>query len=254
MPEKLALAGRYQNPTIRTHLASQYALGTLSVKVQQRVSRLMLRDEMLEQEIHQWQNRLEPINHHIEEVTPPKKVWQKLREELRFNQNIAPSWWQSLFLWQGATAFSLIVVLSLFIWQQAIDSSVETRQGPNYLAVLTADKTLAAGDPSPKLIISAYKSTEAGQSELHFQWHQNIDDNQNFKRDKNQNFTLWAIDKISGEQVSLGALVSSKQKLSIAQWQLIKNSRELWLTKGDKVGDPILFKGECLQLSNWKTG
>lgn len=263
MSKKLTLAGRYQNPVIRSHLASQYALGTLSSKVHQRVTQLMQIDDSLAREIFQWQNQLEPINQQIDEIKPPKKVWQKLSHELAFNK-AGSAWWQSLYVWQGATAFSFFLILGLFIWQPLIKDSVESSivqlQGPSYLAVLSPnltselDKPTASKKPLPELIISAYKSPQAGQSELHIQWNKNTSDIEKFEFTETQKITLWAIDKNSGKQVALGPLISTnnKQKLSVAQWKLIKNSKELWLTKGDQMDDPVLFKGECLQLSNWQ--
>lgn len=257
MPKKLNLAARYQNPKIRSHLASQFVLGTLSPKVKQKVIRLIKMDKELEQAVYQWQNRLEPINTSTEDVQPPKKVWAKLSRELDFSEQTKPSWWQSLFLWRGISALSLVLMLSLFIGQYNIEQTDSTPnlalQGPSYLAVLTSTKE--SNQVLPELIVSAYKSAEAGQSELHIQWNKNTDDKQDFILDNSQSLTLWAIDKNTGQQVSLGPLVSAnnKQKLSVAQWQLIKNSKELWLTKGNSATDPVLFKGDCLQLSSWKT-
>ncbi|KZM44347.1 hypothetical protein OA92_06695 [Marinomonas sp. SBI22] len=257
MSQKLNLALRYQNPKVRSHLASQFVLGTLSPKVKQRVIRLMKIDKELEQAIYQWQSRLEPINTSIDEVIPPKKVWTKLSRELNFTKQTKPSWWQSLFLWRGVSAISFALMLSLFIGKLGLEHTNTppslALQGPSYLAVLTS--TEESNKTLPELIVSAYKSPEAGQSELHIQWNKNTDNQQNFKLERDQNLTLWTIDKSTGEQVSLGPLVNTnnKQKLSVAQWQLIKNSKELWLTKGNKETDPVLFKGECLQLSSWKT-
>lgn len=257
MSQKLNLARRYQNPKVRSHLASQFVLGTLSPKVKQRVIRLMQIDKELEQAIYQWQSQLEPINTSTDDVIPPKIVWQKLSRELNFTKQTTPSWWQSLFLWRGVSALSFALMLSLFIgklgFEQTNTPSSFALQGPSYLAVLTS--TEESNKALPELIISAYKSPQEGQSELHIQWNKNTDNQQNFKLESDQSLTLWTIDKETGQQVSLGPLVSTnnKQKLSVAQWQRIKNSKELWLTKGNKETDPVLFKGECLQLSSWKT-
>lgn len=257
MSQKLNLAYRYQNPKIRSHLASQFVLGTLSPKVQQRVIRLMQIDKELEQAIYQWQNRLEPINTNTDDVIPPKKVWQQLSQELFLTDKTSSSWWQSLFLWRGVSALSFALMLSLFIGKFGLEQTnippSLSLQGPNYLAILTS--TEESNKTLPELIISAYKSPEAGQSELHIQWNKNTDNQQSFKLESDPSLTLWTIDKDTGQQVSLGPLVSTnnKQKLSVAQWQLIKSSKELWLTKGNKATDPVLFKGECLQLSSWKT-
>ena len=257
MSKKLTLADRYQNPKIRSHLASQFALGTLSPKVKQKVIRLMQIDPELEQAVYQWQNRLEPINTGTDDVIPPKKVWTELSRELNFSKQTKPSWWQSLFLWRGVSALSFALMLSLFIGKFGLEHTNTTPnlalQGPNYLAVLTS--TEESNKALPELIVSAYKHSEAGQSELHIQWNKNTDHQQDFKLESDQSLTLWTIDKETGQQVSLGPLVSTnnKQKLSVAQWQQIKSSKELWLTKGNKITDPVLFKGECLQLSSWKT-
>ncbi|OUR71167.1 hypothetical protein A9Q77_06860 [Marinomonas sp. 42_23_T18] len=264
MSKKLTLAARYQNPIIRTHLASQYALGTLTSKVQQRVTHLMLEDELLVQEVYQWQNRLEPINHHIDDVKPPQKVWRQLSETLAFKPANKTRWWQSLVVWQCATAFSLTFTLSLFMWQTDIDittdSPLASLKGPSYLAILAPNTQLitsksAIKEHLPELIITAYKSPQAGQSELHIQWNKNAEKKASFELDEKQNFTLWSIDKSSGKQVSLGSIISvnNKQRLTLTQWKLIKNSKELWLTRGNKETDPVVFKGECLQLSSWET-
>ena len=125
-----------------------------------------------------------------------------------------------------------------------------------HIAVLSADfdSDLEQNTRLPELIVSAYKSATPGQSELHFQWNKNAENTVSSAVKKLSKLTLWAIDKTTGKQVSLGIVESSlnTRLLSKVQWKLIKNSKELWLTQGDKVTDPVIFKGECLQLSSWK--
>lgn len=257
MSEQLAHINRYHNPAIRFHLASQYVLGTLTPRVERRMSKLMKIDDELVKEIYQWQSKLQGINDEMPEAKPPTKVWYKLSRELAFNQAPAiRSWWRSLFLWQGATVFSILGSLSLIVILTQPNEVLNTLQGPSYLAVLSADidsdseqnKTL------PELIVSAYKSPTPGQSELHFQWNKNAKSTHTFPPNKLKELTLWAIDKTTGKQVSLGSLAPNlnKQQLTKVQWKLIKNSKELWLTQGKKVTDTVIFKGECLQLSSWK--
>ena len=122
MSAKLNPAQRYKNPAIRSHLASQYVLATLSSRVKRRFEALMKTDPELEREVYQWQNRLHAMNDNLEEQAPPERVWSELSRNLGMTDLEVKheSWWQrswrSLSLWQSATALLAIITISFALW------------------------------------------------------------------------------------------------------------------------------------------
>lgn len=246
MSAKLNTAQRYKNPAIRSHLASQYVLATLSGRAKRRFEALLKTDPELEREVYQWQQRLDPMNNNLKEVPPPERVWSELILTLNSNPNEATEqqepWWQrywsAMSLWRSATALLAIITLSIAIWP-----TTNQVQSVDYLAVLQSDNSVV----EPELVIAAYKGAKPGESHLHLQWNDRVE------RASTSNLTLWAVSRDNGQQVSLGPVSAAEttRLLTPTEWKLIKNSAELLLIEGDSPNDPVRFRGPCLQLNPW---
>lgn len=63
-------------------LAAEYALGVLPFPDRRRVERQMRRDAELAAEVEAWEERLGPLAHAVEPVTPPHGLWQAIEAEL----------------------------------------------------------------------------------------------------------------------------------------------------------------------------
>ncbi|WP_432470722.1 anti-sigma factor [Amphritea sp. HPY] len=246
MSAKLNSAQRYKNPAIRSHLASQYVLATLSSRVQRRFEALLKTDPELEREVYQWQQRLDPMNNNLKEVPPPERVWSELSQTLNLKTNTATkqqeSWWHrgwtAIPIWRSATAMLAIITLSIAIWP-----STNQIQSVDYLAVLQSDSSVV----EPELVIAAYKGAKPGESHLHLQWNDRVE------KTSTSNLTLWTVSRENGQQISLGpvSVAETTRLLTPTEWKLIKNSAELLLIEGNSPSDPVRFRGPCLQLNPW---
>lgn len=91
----------YSDPTLREHLAAEYALGTLSGRARRRFERLMAEDAALRAAVAAWEARLNPLAETLEPPPPPPRVWEGIERALgpRPAGTPAPrrSWRETLF-------------------------------------------------------------------------------------------------------------------------------------------------------------
>ncbi|OMH33619.1 hypothetical protein [Motiliproteus sp. MSK22-1] len=232
---------RYLKPEIRDHLAAQYVLGTLSSRTRQRFESLLHNHPELETDVYRWQQRMNPINDHTKAVKPPAHVWRNLQSMLK-PAPAESTWkrlWGQLSLWQGG--FALAMILSLSLWLLPADNKV---QPVSYLAVMQSNPPT----PEPPMVISAYQGDAPGRSRLHIQW------NRRMASSDLEGVSLWAINRDTGKQTSLGdlKLALETRLLTKQEWLAIKDSSELVAVEGDLPDGPVRFRGPCLQLSEWQ--
>ncbi len=233
---------RYRQPAVREHLASHYALGTLSGRVRRRCERLIQLDPEFEARVYQWQNRMNHINDELVPVAAPDRVWRTLQTQIS-KPSSAPSqrsgFWFALPFWRSCTALLLILCIGLLL-----KPTPPTTQAVNYMAVMQS----VPAQSEPAMVITAYKGDAPGRSHLHIQWNERLNQNQL------TGLSLWAISRESNEATNLGALnrVESQRLLSKLEWQAIKGSAELLVVRGNSIDDPVLYRGLCLQLRPWE--
>jgi anti-sigma-K factor RskA len=68
----------YGDPTLRDHLAAEYALGTLRGAARRRFERLMAADPGLRALAAAWESRLNPLAESAEAIAPPAAVWRRI--------------------------------------------------------------------------------------------------------------------------------------------------------------------------------
>jgi anti-sigma-K factor RskA len=240
---------RYQNPNVRDHLASQYAMGLLTFQVKRRVEKLMQQDPSFEQEVFSWQERLSPLNDLAAPKPAPDFVKQKVMARIQGTTTVEQeprssirTWWQNLRLWQGlATAsFALLLVLAI----QPFVANPDNGGQLSYLAVMQSALT---GGEAP-LVISAYAKSESQPSRLELRW------NDRTESQELDQATLWAVERETGNVTQLISLASSTRSIDLnaAQWQAVKNSLELIVVKGSDLNGEVLLRGTCLQLADWQ--
>lgn len=79
----------YDDPTLRDHLAAEYALGTLRGAARRRFERLMRDDPALRALVGAWDARLNPLAESAPPVPPPETVWTRI--EARLGPEAAPA-------------------------------------------------------------------------------------------------------------------------------------------------------------------
>lgn len=111
--------------------AAEYVLGTLDPHAAEALRAAARDDRDLAREIYRWQDRLLPLFNRVAPASPQPETWARLRDKL--SRAVPPSrWWQSLRLWQGLVAATLVVAVGLGIQFARIPEGPETR----YVAML----------------------------------------------------------------------------------------------------------------------
>lgn len=226
---------RYQRKDIQTHLAQQYVLGHLSARVKKRTETLIKQDQAFEKTVYQWQMHLSSLVNSVADEQPPSRVWQALQLNIAKRPVVEP-WYAVIWRYAGAVSFILLCAVSLMLWQQP---KVVDRV-PGYLAVM---KELVQPQMTA-FVLTAYQGVKPGQSLLKLQWQQ---------AQSEQDLTgaiLWTVERETGKRFEVGAVseLTNNQFLTKDAWLKIKHSAELQVSIGDK----ILFRGPCLQLSSWQ--
>lgn len=103
-----------RNPGMRSGLAGEYVIGTLTVTARRRFERLLENDPSLMGEVEAWQSQLYQLVELLPERTPPVEVWEKLSRRVIPDESGA-SIWDSLFFWRAGAvlAGALAIVLAI---------------------------------------------------------------------------------------------------------------------------------------------
>jgi len=233
---------RYQQPEVREHLASQYALGTLTPLVRRRVDALMIDDIELQREVAAWQKRLSPMNSLVAPIAPPDKVKNAIMARISGEEveqkhswfDIA-HWIQSVFAWRITTAF----MAAVFVLTLVFNTSTDVNNSASYLAMMSMEGVQGEAP----LVISGYAKTKDQPSKLKFNW------NERLAKVDLTDTTLWAIDRETGAEMLLGSIENNVTEWSLnkTQWVAVKGSLELIV----KRADTTVLRGLCLQLEPW---
>jgi hypothetical protein len=107
---------RYRNDRIRDALAAEYVLGTLRGPARRRFERSLKEAPRLRRAVAVWQNLLAPLNHSIEPVPPPARVWRHIRSRIAGSgRGRGPrlGFWASVGFWRAAAVASSAAALLL---------------------------------------------------------------------------------------------------------------------------------------------
>lgn len=240
---------KYRNPVIRDHLARQYAMGLLTLRVKRRVEACMRYDPDFEKEVIAWQERLAPLNDIPAPVPAPSYLKTNVMAAVLPDTHLAEEepnslikWWNSIRLWQGLGMASMALLLVLTFLP--LSQTVETGGQLSYVAVMQADDRTSGEAP---LVISAYAKTEDAPSRIELRWNDRID------TPTIPESTLWAIERDTGEVTKLVKLQAGQNEIPLnsGQWQAVKSSLELMVVKGTEFKGEVLLRGICLQLAEW---
>jgi len=249
------IAQRYFHKTIVEHLASQYVLGTLTSKVHQRVIKIAEQNEQLEERINFWQEKFAVLDQHTAELTPTQDSWQVIAQQLEItkpelNRKTKDSWLTKIATLltlpnklSTALSFAVVALLAVVLLKP-FDSQIDQL---SYVAVLTqqageAHLVATTYGESKTLVVNIINSPELSAE---------------------QSLELWVVSKTDAQARSLGLIPVKQtlleQRLSQAQWRLIKDSESLIVTVeelgGSPIGEPsdvIVSRGLCVRLQEWQ--
>lgn len=230
MPDSMT-PKRYRDPALRERLAGEYVLGTLSPRVQARMSRLMARDPDWWQWIAQWQQHLDPLLYQPQPApTLPRRVWRNIE------QGISPKSRPHRLWWPLAMAASLL----LGIWlQPLLPWHSAPIQSMRYLATMSS-----AGEEAPFVLV-AYQGKRPGQSSIRLQ--QNLASPLRLPADA----MLWMRDRESAKLVPLAPIreVMAGRLMTPTEWQQLKESSELLVMATGS--ERPLYRGHCIEIGPW---
>jgi anti-sigma-K factor RskA len=107
----------YGDPSLREHLAAEYALGTLRGRARRRFERLMANDRALRDLVAEWETRLNPLAAAAAPVAPPPALWHRIEAQLGApaDQRAAPRrpWLERLF---GPPAVPIPTAATAGLW------------------------------------------------------------------------------------------------------------------------------------------
>jgi anti-sigma-K factor RskA len=138
-------------------VAAAYALGTLGPRPRRRLAAVALRDPVVASALRQWEWRLAALSEGAPGITPPPRVWERIRSRLGLadagSARKAPpsSWWSSLALWRGLAVAGFALAVALGISQFA----------PSVRPYESVVVVLAGPDAKPALIATAERGSRS---------------------------------------------------------------------------------------------
>ena len=129
-----------RNPGIRSALAGEYVIGTLTGPASRRFERLLENDPSLMGEVEAWQSQLYRLVELLPERTPPVEVWEKLSRRVIPDESSAGGIWDSLFFWRAGAvlAGALAIVLAI-----GVGTEWKTPRPPDYHIVVSDEEQRA---------------------------------------------------------------------------------------------------------------
>lgn len=238
---------RYQNFELRDKLASEYVLGTQTSRVRRRLEVLMNADPSWWEHVEQWQQNLSSItpssdlNASSKNLKrPPKRVWKRIvNSTFGFRKRKSNlGWWLPTGM-----AFSLFV--GMFIQSNLMNTpsgmNVTEVRPASYLAMMSSDTQ------KDHFALVAYQGDQPGQSSLRMQRNVSMD------RISDNRAMVWMRDGSTDELILIDSLknVSDIRYMSPKEWQILKGSSELIVTANRDSDSEVLYRGRCLELSDW---
>ncbi|MBU2898966.1 hypothetical protein [Vibrio hepatarius] len=240
---------RYQNSELRDRLAGEYVLGTQTPSVRRRMEALIKADPSWWVHIEQWQQHLSGINPSSDlNVSstrlkkPPQRVWKKIANStfgLRKREKSVRWWW--LPTGMAFSMFVGVLLQSMFMYGSTEAKIVEVRPA-NYLAMMSS------GEQKNHFALVAYQGDKPGQSSLRIQ--------RNLSMDKiaESKAMVWMRDEVTGELKLIDSLknINDIRYMSPKEWNMLKSSSELLVTVNRDPESEILYRGRCVELSDWR--
>ncbi|GLT18378.1 hypothetical protein GCM10007938_21560 [Vibrio zhanjiangensis] len=241
---------RYQNSELKDKLAGEYVLGTQTPRVRRRIEALMKEDPTWWEHIEQWQQHLSGLNpspnsHHSSAKyfkKPPKRVWKKISNStfgLRKRETNVRWWWLPTGM-----VFSLFVGIFLqpAVMQNPVGVDIVEVRPASYLAMMSSDTQVN------HFALVAYQGDKPGQSSLRMQ--------RNLSMDKisESRAMVWMRDEATGKLKLIDSLknINDIRYMSPREWQMLKSSSELVVTADKNPDSEVLYRGRCVELSDWR--
>ncbi|MDY6920362.1 MAG: anti-sigma factor [Pseudomonadota bacterium] len=198
----------------------------------------------LNRRVHQWEQKLQPLQQATTPVPPKAATWQAVSRAINgppdplLGQLLRRLRW---YRYLSALALSFALVAGVLLWAPG-QTPVP---GINYVAVMKNDAE------QPTMVVTL---TQSGRV-------MRVDMLAKPQLDDGQDLQLWAVSKTDGRIESLGVIPVEKQvetALTKSQWGLIKDAEYLLVSAvnpGGQAapGERVLAKGLCVKVEGWQS-
>jgi anti-sigma-K factor RskA len=223
---------KINNNELRSMLAAEYVLGTLTGHARSRFETYMQRDPRFQILVDKWSIKLAPMGTILPSVNPSRRVWKAIERRLNLKQQIGI--WNSLNLWRGFTAAATTVVLVMAIY---IGVKQPAQLEPVYVAVVQNQQAQGAW-----LISAQYEKNQLLVKNIKPQ-----------ELAGNKDFELWLIPANKQPPISMGLISANKNTTLAIRPEVRKALRDapamavsLEPRGGSKTGaptGPVLYQG-----------
>ena len=133
-------------------LVGEYVLGTLVGDERLLFEQKIRVDSIAADAVQAWENRLAPLQNSVEERTPSSAVWRGIEQRLGFVEDkVEQSFWSSLRLWQGVSAFATamgfvlaVVLLNTTTFNPQMLYVVQDQQNTNWIVRASQQQSVVA--------------------------------------------------------------------------------------------------------------
>lgn len=106
---------KFANEALRSKLAAEYVLGTMSAHARRRFELNLKENPALRRALAEWEKLLTPLALALPEIEPPARVWQAVEARLRGNSRERPGFWNSMAFWRFSSIASGVLALALLV-------------------------------------------------------------------------------------------------------------------------------------------
>ncbi len=132
---------RFASEELRSKLAAEYVLGTMSVHARRRFEINLKEHPALRRAVAEWEKRLMPLALTLPEVEPPSRVWQAIESRIRPGRQGRPGFWENLSFWRFSSIASGLVALALLILVAVPGPEAPPADGTRMVVVMNDLKT-----------------------------------------------------------------------------------------------------------------
>jgi anti-sigma-K factor RskA len=127
---------KFANQALRSKLAAEYVLGTMSAHARRRFEMNMKQSPALRRTVSEWETRLTPMALALPGVEPPFRVWQAIESRIRADGQARPGFWESLSFWRFSSIASGLVALALLILLASPGPQAPSADGTRMVVVM----------------------------------------------------------------------------------------------------------------------
>ncbi|HKB84478.1 MAG TPA: anti-sigma factor [Burkholderiales bacterium] len=235
---------RFADEKLRSKLAAEYVLGTMSARARRRFEIHLRGNPQLRRAVSEWEARLSPLTDALPAIEPPARVWQAIKARLGIGQALRSGFWESLSFWRVSSFASGLLALALMVF--VVAPKPETPVDAGRMVVVMND--LATRKPA---MTASWEPGQRGGRSLRIRVMGHAE------MGPNTAWELWMLPGDDQKPVSLGLITTHEtQVVKIPEVLAVKLDAAQGLAMsvepagGSPTGlptGPVLYAGDCIK-------